>query len=253
MCSPWSVPTPRKQRAGPVVQVIASCGVHHDVPPNTLAAFEAAIHAGCDMIETDFRRCAEGVIVFHDEMAGGRPVAEMTRREIRGAVGLLPPTLDEVMACCRGRIGIDLELKEDGLEEVVLEALAPSFQPYQFVITSFLPSTLRRIRSLSSVAPTGLLTIRGLSQYFEAHPDWADHRSPDMVLDEVARIGATCLLPDYNDPELLDAADRAGIDTIAWGVDTESQMRAVLSGTRLRGVITSEPGLLRRLLNEGSA
>jgi glycerophosphoryl diester phosphodiesterase len=236
-----------------MVQVIASCGVHHDVPPNTLAAFEAAIHDGCDMIETDFRACAEGVIVFHDEQAGGRPVADMTREEIHHTVGLLPPTLDEVIACCRGRIGLDLELKEDGLEEIVLEAVAPAFGPHQFVITSFLSSVLRRIRALSPLAPTGLLTIRGLTQYFEAHPEWADYRTPDTVLAEMVQVGATYLLPDYNDHELLDAADRAGVATIVWGADTESHIRTVLPGTHLRGVITAEPALLRRLLNEGSA
>jgi glycerophosphoryl diester phosphodiesterase len=235
------------------VQVIASCGLHHDVPPNTLAAFEAAIEAGCDMIETDFRACAEGVIVCHDERVAGRPIDDMTRDEIRQAVCLLPPTLDEVIACCRGRIGLDLELKEVGLEETVLDALVPSFEPHQFVISSFLSSTLRRVRALSAVAPTGLLTIRGLTQYFEAHPEWADSRSSEAILDEVAATGATYLVPDSNDLELFEAADRAAVETIAWGADTEPHLRAVLSATHLRGVITEEPALLRRLLNEGRA
>jgi glycerophosphoryl diester phosphodiesterase len=75
--------------ADELIQVIASCGIHDGVPPNTLAAFEAAIQAGCDMTETDFRRRAGGVI-----------------------------------ECCRGRLGVDFELKEDGLEEDILAALA---------------------------------------------------------------------------------------------------------------------------------
>jgi glycerophosphoryl diester phosphodiesterase len=234
-----------------LVQVIASCGVHDDAAPNTLAAFEAAIRAGCDMTETDFRRCAEGVIVFHDAEAGGRPVAGMTRRQIERAAGVLPPTLDEFIECCRGRIRVDLELKEDGLEEAVLEALAPSFRPDQFVITSFYSSVLGRVRALSPAAPTGLLTIRGLPQYFEAHPDWTDYRRPREVFDEVRRLGANYLLPDYNDLELLMAAGPAGIDTIAWGVDTAHHMRSVLPATRLRGIITSRPSLLRQVLHEG--
>jgi glycerophosphoryl diester phosphodiesterase len=232
-----------------LVQVIASCGVHDDVAPNTLAAFEAAIRTSCDMIETDFRRCAEGVIVFHDAEAGGRSVTEMTRREIHRAVGVLPPTLDEFIECCRGRIRVDLELKEDGLEEAVLEALAPTLRPDQYVITSFYSSALRRVRALSPQAPTGLLTIRGLPQHFEAHPEWADYRRPEEIFDEVRDLGANYLLPDYNDLELLMAAGPAGIDTIAWGVDTEHHMRSVLAATRLRGIITSEPTLLRRVLH----
>jgi glycerophosphoryl diester phosphodiesterase len=236
-----------------LVQVIASCGVHHDVAPNTVAAFEAAIRAGCDMTETDFRRCAEGVIVFHDAEAGGRPVAAMTRREIHRAVGVLPPTLDQFVECCRGRIGVDLELKEDGLEEAVLEAVVPYFRPDQFMITSFYSSVLHQVRALSSEAPTGLLTIRGLPKYFEAHPEWADYRRPEEIFDEVRRLGANYLLPDYNDLELLTAAGPAGIDTIAWGVDTAHHMRSALGAPRLRGIITSEPTLLRQVLQEATA
>jgi hypothetical protein len=75
--------------ADELIQVIASYGIHDDVPPNPLAAFEAAIQAGCDMTETDFWRCA------------GR-----------------------VIECCRGRPGVDFEPKEDGLEEDIRAALA---------------------------------------------------------------------------------------------------------------------------------
>ena len=230
------------------IQVIASCGVHDDVPPNTLAAFEAALRAGCDMTETDFRRCADGIIIFHDHQAGGRPVSALTRREIRAAAGVLPPTLDDFIECCRGRLGVDFELKEDGLEEEVLEALSPYFRPDQFVITSFLPSVLRRVKALDATAPTGLLTMRGLAEYIQAHPETADPRSPGQVIEEAQALGADFLLPDVFDTELLQAAGAAGVQTIAWAVGTETQMRELAPLTGLRGMITEDPALLRRVL-----
>ena len=235
------------------IQVIASCGVHEDVPPNTLAAFEAAIRAGCDMTETDFRRCADGVIIFHDHQAGGRPVAELTRREIRDAAGVLPPTLDDFIECCRGRLGVDFELKEDGLEEEVLEALSPYFRPDQFVITSFLPSVLRRVKELDGSAPTGLLTMRGLSEYVQAHPETADPRSAGQVLDETRALDADFLLPDVFDTELLEAAAAAGVATIAWAVGSEAQMRELARLPGLHGMITEHPVLLRGILEEPHA
>jgi glycerophosphoryl diester phosphodiesterase len=232
------------------VQVIASCGLHRDVPPNTIAAFEAAIRVGADMIETDFRRGAEGVIVIHDEMVAGRPVADLTRREIRDATGVLPPLLDDVIECCRGRIGINFELKEDGLEEDILDSLAPYFEPHQYLITSFHSSVVRRVKNLAPDAPTGLLTMRGLTQYFDAHPEWADYRSNEVILAEVKELGADYLLPDYADLDLLWAADEAGVETIAWGAETEATMRTLLPITRLRGLITERPSLLRHILEE---
>jgi glycerophosphoryl diester phosphodiesterase len=232
------------------IQVIASCGVHEDVPPNTLAAFEAAIRAGCDMTETDFRRCADGVIIFHDHQAGGRPVSSLTRREIREAAGVLPPTLDDFIECCRGRLGVDFELKEDGLEEEVLEALSPYFRPDQFVITSFLPSVLRRVKALDATAPTGLLTMRGLSEYIRAHPETADLRSPSRVIDQARALDADFLLPDVFDTELLQAASAAGVATIAWAVSSVAQMRELAQLSGLHGMITEDPALLRRVLED---
>src|ERR1700722_12945220 len=217
------------------IQVIASCGGHEDVPQNTLAPFEAAIRAGCDMTEPDSRRCADGVIIFHDHQAGGRPVSSLTRREIREAAGVLPPTLDDFIECCRGRLGVDFELKEDGLEEEVLEALSPYFRPDQFVITSFLPSVLRRVKALDATAPTGLLTMRGLSEDIPGHPETADPRSPGQVIEEAQALGADFLLPDVFDTELLQAAGAAGVQTIAWAVGTETQMRELAPLTGLRG------------------
>jgi glycerophosphoryl diester phosphodiesterase len=231
-----------------LIQVIASCGIHDDVPPNTLAAFEAAIQAGCDMTETDFRRCAEGVIVFHDSQAGGRPVSALTRREIRDATGILPPALDDFIECCRGRLGVDFELKEDGLEEDILAALAPYFRPDQFVITSFLPSVLARVRELDSAAPTGLLTMRGLAEYIQAHPETADPRSAGQVLDEARALDADYVLPDGCDRELFEAADAAGVPTIAWAVRSEAQMRDLAQFGVMRGMITEHPARLRRVL-----
>jgi glycerophosphoryl diester phosphodiesterase len=231
-----------------LIQVIASCGIHDNVPPSTLAAFEAAIQAGCDMTETDFRRCAEGVIVFHDSHAGGRPVSDLTRRAIRDATGILPPALDDFIECCRGRLGVDFELKEDGLEEDILTALAPYFRPDQFVITSFLPSVLARVRALDSAARTGLLTMRGLTEYIQAHPETADPRSAGQILDEARALDADYVLPDGFDRELFEAADAAGIPAIAWAVRSEAQMRELARFGVMRGMITEHPARLRRVL-----
>ena len=100
--------------------VIAHRGDHRDATENSLAAFDAAISGGCDLIETDFRRCLDGIVAWHDPTAAGEPISALTRRGIRDRTGTLPPFLDDVIERCRGHIGLDLELKEDGLEAEVL-------------------------------------------------------------------------------------------------------------------------------------
>jgi glycerophosphoryl diester phosphodiesterase len=74
------------------VLVIAHRGASHDLPENTLPAFERAIEVGADFVEFDVHN---DLSVTHD-----RP-----RR------GLTYPTLDEVLELCRGRIGVMVELK----------------------------------------------------------------------------------------------------------------------------------------------
>ncbi|HEX4527449.1 MAG TPA: glycerophosphodiester phosphodiesterase, partial [Gaiellaceae bacterium] len=72
--------------------VIAHRGASHDLPENTLPAFERAIRVGADYVEFDVRN---DLSVTHD--APKRGVAY--------------PTLAEVLDLCHGRIGVMVELK----------------------------------------------------------------------------------------------------------------------------------------------
>jgi glycerophosphoryl diester phosphodiesterase len=59
--------------------IIAHRGDHSVEPENSLAAFEAAVNAGADMIEFDVRRLGDGtLVVHHDPETGGRPLGELT-------------------------------------------------------------------------------------------------------------------------------------------------------------------------------
>jgi glycerophosphoryl diester phosphodiesterase len=232
------------------MQVIASCGVHDIAAPNTLDAFEAAIETGCDMVETDLRRCADGIVTIHDADLEGRAVRDMTRNDIEAATGARPATLDELVGCCRDRIDVDLELKEPGLEEDVLAALGGRIEPDHFLITSFFAPILERVHTLQPGTPTGLLTIRALAPLVPEHPEWMDERSAAEILAQARDIKAGWIVPDYLDHDLLRAAGAAGVPSIAWGADREQDLRALLpfGAAGLRGIITERPALLRHLL-----
>jgi glycerophosphoryl diester phosphodiesterase len=74
------------------VLVIAHRGASFDYPENTLDAFAGAIEMGADFVEFDVHN---DLSVTHE-----RPRA-----------GVTYPTLEEVLAFCRGRIGVMVELK----------------------------------------------------------------------------------------------------------------------------------------------
>jgi glycerophosphoryl diester phosphodiesterase len=229
--------------------VIAHRGDHRATAENSLAAFDAAARSGCDMIETDLRRCRDGIVICHDAQVGGRRVASMTRREIGAETGLLPPGLDEVLQCCRGRIGVNLELKEEGLEAAVLAAVAPIFGPSQYLISSFHASVLRTVRSLDRAARTGLLSARGLPRLLLSRGLEPDPRPAAGVLAAMRDCGADFLIPDVLDRELIALAADRGTPLILWYANTGDQIAQALSITGLAGVITDSPHLIRQSLS----
>jgi glycerophosphoryl diester phosphodiesterase len=224
--------------------VIAHRGDHRQAAENSLAAFDAAIRGGCDMIETDLRRCRDGIVMFHDAQAGGHPLAALSRREIRDATGVLPPGLDDVVERCRGYIGLDLELKEEGLEAEVLDAVVPFFGPSEFLISSFRTEILRTVRRLDGVIRTGLLSARGLAGLRRSSGFSPDLSTADGILAAMRECGADYLIPDALDDELITHAADAGTALILWDANTADRINAALSLPTVTGVITDRPDLM---------
>jgi len=228
--------------------VIAHRGDHRWVPENTLAAFDAAVRGGCDMIETDLRRCADGIVVCHDARVGGRLVASMSRHEIGAVTGDLPPSLDEVLECCRGRIGVNLELKEAGLEADVLGAVAPLFSPAQYLISSFRAAVLAAVRDLDTAARTGLLSARGLGALVQSRGAGPGPRPAAAVLATMRDCGADVLIPDVLDRELIALAADRDAALIIWDANAGEQIDEALSIPAVAGVITDSPQRARQAL-----
>lgn len=114
--------------------IVAHRGAWHGAPENSLAAIEQAIATGCDIVELDVRKSADGeLFLMHDDtllrMAGiDREAESLTMAELRqvalrqddGGEGRAltdqyVPTLKEALELIRGRIFADLDLKDRGL------------------------------------------------------------------------------------------------------------------------------------------
>jgi glycerophosphoryl diester phosphodiesterase len=111
-------------------QIIAHRGSSADRPENTLASTLRAIEAGATAVEVDVRTTRDGHLVLsHDATLdrttdGTGPISEKTLEQIRRLdagswfdkryAAERMPTLDEVLAVCRGKIDVLLDLKETG-------------------------------------------------------------------------------------------------------------------------------------------
>ncbi|MGH9668279.1 MAG: glycerophosphodiester phosphodiesterase family protein [Bryobacteraceae bacterium] len=120
---------------GPHIVAISHRGEHLRHPENTLPAYQAAIDAGADFIETDVRTTADGKLAIqHDATVnrctnGQGAVRGMTLAQIRALdagvktgeefLGTRVPTFDEVLALARGKIGVYVDSKDISAADLV--------------------------------------------------------------------------------------------------------------------------------------
>jgi glycerophosphoryl diester phosphodiesterase len=222
-----------------VTLVIAHRGAATAAPENTLEAFQKAIDVGADMIELDVRRTRDGrLVTFHDRQLGGAPVAALTLAEMSARLGRTPALLEEVVALVRGRIRLDLELKEDGYVESVLEAAAP-LGPENFVVTSFIDGVVSQAKRLEPALEAGLLM--GIDR-----PERQHIRTRLSELRPVQRAqacGADFIALHFSLARLgaLSRAAAAGYPVIVWTVNDARGLREFLRDRRVTGVITDVP------------
>lgn len=102
------------------MRIVAHRGYCAAFPENTALAFEQAIAAGADLIETDIRLTRDGhAVCWHDPdlrrvTGDARAVAELTLAEFRSVAlpqGQSPLDLVSVLTLARGRAGVMLDVK----------------------------------------------------------------------------------------------------------------------------------------------
>lgn len=136
---------------------------------NSLSAFRAAVEAGY-AIELDTRVSKDGVVVVcHDptlmRVAGmDRKVKDMTAAELAAVdlcgTGEGVPTFAEVLSLVDGRVPLLVEIKEDTAKDRdVSPATLALLQSYRgpYIIESFNPLTLGRVKKILPAAPRGIL------------------------------------------------------------------------------------------------
>lgn len=198
---------------------------------NTLEAFEAAIALGADMIELDVRRTRDGyLVVFHDARVKAVPTGSL-RYEALTVKGTKsrPPLLSDVLGLTRGRIALNLEIKEAGYVEETIALLRP-FGLERCLLTSFLDEVVREAKTLAPDLRAGLLIGTGLRKALAI-------RLPAVKADCIGlhRRLATATA--------LSQAAAAGVPCVIWTVNTPRALDRYLAHAAVAGVVTDLPAL----------
>lgn len=229
--------------AGPWPLVVAHRGASHGLIDNSREAFELAIQAGADMIEFDVRRTRDGqLIAFHDAGAAGRPIGSLTREEVATAVGHRPLLVGDVLELAQGRIGLDVELKEDGYVREVVESVRERFEPGEVVLTSFFDQVVATARREWPEVRAGLIAALGSGV----------GDTPRQLVERARRCGATALALEHAlvVKEGLQWTFQAGLEAYVWTVNELEPTRALLADPCLTGLITDVPARAVALRDE---
>jgi glycerophosphoryl diester phosphodiesterase len=195
------------------VLVIAHRGASHDLPENTLPAFERAIEVGADYVELDVHN---DLSVTHDAPKRG----------------VSYPSLAEVLDLCHGRIGVMVELKRPR-GDVVRRAL--DLMHDDDVLVCFQRAALEQARALRPAVRTVQHVGYGVS-IRRAAGAWAvgfqNERLTRRGLEAARRHGFETTVYTVNDAERIAELDRLGVT----GVFTDCPDRALAAlGRRAAG------------------
>ena len=124
---------------------------------NTLASVNDAIELKVEMVEVDIRQTKDSQIVcFHDPDIQGELIRDLDYSEIIEKDSQIP-TLEQVLWSAKGKVGIEIELKEPGYELEVVSIARDYFNYDKFVLKSFHPQVVERVKEIDQKIFAGLL------------------------------------------------------------------------------------------------
>ena len=173
-------------------EVTAHRGASASAPENTLAAIEQAIEQGTDWVEIDVQESLDGqVVVVHDsdlKKIGGSKLKiwESTAEQLRSVdIGSWfdpkfsdqrVPLLSEVLAICKDRVKLNIELKYYGhdqqLEQRVVDLVKAADMESDIVVMSLKQSGIDKIRQIEPDWTVGLLTAVAIGDLTRSNVDF---------------------------------------------------------------------------------
>ncbi len=231
-------------------EVTAHRGSSKTAPENTLEALEAAVEELADRVEIDVQETADGLVVLsHDttlkRTAGvNRKISDFTYEELleldvgswfsEEYEGTRIPTLEAVMDYAKGKIDLNIEIKnlgnQSGLPEKVLELVNAHEMQEQCVITSTNLNYLQRIKQLQPEIKTGYILSA-------AYGDYYSNESVDFI----------SIRSSFVTENMMEKCHEAGKTVHAWTVNSKNEIERM----RVLGVdnvITDYPVLAREIL-----
>ena len=227
-------------------------GYSSRAPENTMAAFEAALEDGSPRIELDVQMTADGVAVVTHDTSLRRctgcnaniydlPYAQVQQLDAgrwfhRQFAGAYIPTLEEVLALCKGKAELNIEIKPSTFTPTLEAETVRLIHAYDYgadcVVTSQSYETLCKVKELDPDITTGYILALGVGTYY------------DLPAADFFSVESTFITSG-----MVQQIHLRGKTVSAWTVNRAEDARALLS-LGVDDVITDKPEMVQDLLNE---
>lgn len=220
-------------------RVIAHRGASGYALENTLAAFREAARRGADGVELDVHATADGAILVHHDPAvpGIGLIAEHPAERFRPhrlPNGEPIPTLEMALSSLDGlEAWVEVKQLDPRWDGALLQTLSASHSPSRCAVHSFDHRIIARLGEQAPALRRGVL----LSSYL-MDPVAAVHAADSETL---------WMATDFIDAELVGAMNTAGIEVIAWTVNTDEEVRR-LAALGVQGICGNFPDRIRAAL-----
>lgn len=235
-----------------ITAVTAHRGGAAYAPENTLAALQKSIDYGIDYAEIDVQLSLDGtVVLFHDtnarRIAGVKKnICDMTyeellqldvgkyfRSEFEGERIL---TLEEVLQYCRGKINLNIEMKEnrrfEGIADQVVALIEENNFAGQCVVTSMSYDYLKRVKELNPDIRTGYILKMAVGD-----------------LEKMEDADFFSMKYSYVTEDMVNAIHKAGKEVHVWTVNSRNAVKR-MRAMYVDNIITDDPILVRQGLAE---
>lgn len=222
------------------------CGIP-DLP--AAERYLRAIAMGVDFVEIDVRRTVDGVFVnYHDDRTpSGRAVRDLSYAALESDLGAQLLTAAEVLEMVDGKVGLHVDVKEEGYEADVVRLIQAGCTRSKVVFTSG-DAPIRAIKEQFPDVRTGL----SLGDDLDGAPPWRylqvrlselyprarlqrSHADFAAVHQRLARV------------RVLDYCARANIPAWVWTVDAEADIESFMRDPRVAVLITDRPDIALRI------
>ncbi len=225
---------------------VAHRGASAERPENTPSAFELAIAQGADVVECDVRSTSDGaLLILHDAevdrtTSGSgalRGMSAAAARALDAGGGQAIPSLVEVLDLARGRVRVNVDIKEVDIVAPTVQAVRDAGMLESVTFISFLPEVWEELDRTTPESPRIHLVASAAALASLAMGNAASRSV-------AAGVGVPFELVNEG---MVEHMHRHGFAVFAWTVDDPDEMRRLIE-CDVNGIVTNRPAALADVL-----